>query len=309
MRRDGSAEFSSGIKRRDLLIASGAAATCAAVSARAGASSARARAKSGFAEVDGSRIYYEVHGSGNAGRPLVLLHGGMLAIDTAFGDDLLPRLSRWRHVVAIESQGHGHTPDRSTPITEEQLARDVVGVLDTLKHRDVDILGHSLGGTTAIATAMRRPDLVNSIAVLSATRATSGMRPEILAMQADASKPPSPWLASILPTQQDFANWSAHYQRVAPNPAAFQTVMGKLHSWMAEWKGWSDDQLAQVKAPALIAIGDSDFILPGHAAETASLLARGRFAVLPGTTHMGILRRGAWLEPMLREQWARPAED
>jgi hypothetical protein len=73
-----------------------------------------------YANVNGLKMYYEVHGSG---RPLVLLHG---AFGTAEGwAPLLPALSNHAQVIILEQQGHGHTVDRNGPLTYEQMAEDM----------------------------------------------------------------------------------------------------------------------------------------------------------------------------------------
>jgi pimeloyl-ACP methyl ester carboxylesterase len=59
-----------------------------------------------YAPVNGLKFYYEVHGSG---RPLVLLHGGLLTIDLNFGP-LLGPLAAGRQVIAVELQGTGTPP-------------------------------------------------------------------------------------------------------------------------------------------------------------------------------------------------------
>jgi|ERR1035438_2932233 pimeloyl-ACP methyl ester carboxylesterase len=67
-----------------------------------------------YAPVNGLQLYYEIGGSG---RPLVLLHGGLLTIDLNFGP-LLEPLAASRQVIAVELQGHGHPasePTRSRP--------------------------------------------------------------------------------------------------------------------------------------------------------------------------------------------------
>jgi pimeloyl-ACP methyl ester carboxylesterase len=68
--------------------------------------------------VNGLQLYYEVRGSG---RPLVLLHGGLLTIDLNFGP-LLEPLAASRRLIAVELQGHGHTADTGRPMTIEALA-------------------------------------------------------------------------------------------------------------------------------------------------------------------------------------------
>jgi pimeloyl-ACP methyl ester carboxylesterase len=74
-----------------------------------------------YAAVNGLHIYYETHGDG---RPLVLLHGGVLTLDRTFGP-LLPALAKNHQVIGIELQGHGHTADSERDMTLENLASDV----------------------------------------------------------------------------------------------------------------------------------------------------------------------------------------
>src|ERR1043166_1117820 len=64
-------------------------------------------AQSGYAPVDGLKMYYEVYGEG---KPLVLLHGSFMNIDMTFGQ-LIPELSKTRKIIALEFQGHGRTAD------------------------------------------------------------------------------------------------------------------------------------------------------------------------------------------------------
>jgi pimeloyl-ACP methyl ester carboxylesterase len=106
-----------------------------------------------YAPVNGLRLYYEIHGSG---RPLVLLHGGLLTIDLNFGA-LLEPLAVNRQVIAVETQGHGHTADTARPMTIEALAGDVVALLDHLGIDEADFFGFSLGGLVAYGIALGAP--------------------------------------------------------------------------------------------------------------------------------------------------------
>src|SRR5829696_1738768 len=78
-------------------------------------------ARTGYAPVNGLKMYYEIHGEG---QPLVLLHGAFSAIGTSFGA-LLPELAKSRQVIAFELQAHGRTADIDRPLSIEQLADDV----------------------------------------------------------------------------------------------------------------------------------------------------------------------------------------
>jgi pimeloyl-ACP methyl ester carboxylesterase len=93
--------------------------------------------------------------------------------------------------------------------------------------------------------------------------------------------------------------WKAHYDRVAPDPSAFERVLGRLNTMLAQWEGWSHEQLGAIRAPALLAIGDNDFTRVEHAAEMKRLIPNAQLAILPGTTHMSIIDRGEWLAPMM----------
>ena len=106
--------------------------------------------QTGYADVNGLRMYYEIHGSG--GTPLLLLHGGLFNIDLQFGA-LLPGLAEKRQVIATDFQGHGYTNDVDRPLGTVDLASDVVGLLKHLDVRQVDLFGFSVGGAVALYLA------------------------------------------------------------------------------------------------------------------------------------------------------------
>jgi pimeloyl-ACP methyl ester carboxylesterase len=110
-------------------------------------------AQTGYAPVNGLKMYYEVYGTG---KPLVLLHGAFNTINLAFGM-LIPELSKTRQVIAVEMQGHGRTADIDRPFSFQSLADDVAALLKYLKIDSADIFGYSMGGGTALQLAIRRP--------------------------------------------------------------------------------------------------------------------------------------------------------
>lgn len=289
-------------QRRLLMAGAGLAMTLGLIGAgNAAAQRPKAATRRGYAPVDGLRVYYELHGPPlSAGQPpIVLLHGGMMAIETAFAKDLLPRFARKRSVIAIEQQGHGHTADRDGPADVTRMVDDTAGVLAHLKVRDAHFVGHSMGGMITLGTAIRHPRLVRTATAISTGYTLDGMLPELVEMQRNPAHKPSPEIIPLLPTEADFKAWAAHYQRTAPNPAAFEKVLAKLNAMLANWKGWSQAELRAIRVPMLVVIGDNDFTRIEHAAEMARLIPGAQLAVLPGTTHMNIIERGAWIEPML----------
>ena len=227
-----------------------------------------------YAPVNGLQLYYEVRGSG---RPLVLLHGGLLTIDLNFGPMLEP-LAAGRQVIAVELQGHGHTADTGRPMTIEALAGDVITLLDQLGVGQADLFGFSLGGLVACAIALGTPARAGKLILASA----------------DPHRPPgresAPLGADRLPTPADFQAWRDAYEAVAPDPAHFEEFAARLSAMVHQFPGWTGE-LRSLRAPALLIFGDRDFTPLPHVAEMFDLLPNAQLAVLPGTTHVGVTRR------------------
>ena len=95
------------------------------------------RRDSGYAHVNGLKMYYEIHGNGT---PLVLIHGGGSTIQTSFSK-ILPLLAQHFKVIALELQAHGHTSDRDSAESFEQDAKDVAALLSYLKINKAHFFG------------------------------------------------------------------------------------------------------------------------------------------------------------------------
>lgn len=128
-----------------------------------------------YATINGLRIYYEVHGSG---QPVVLLHGGVGGIEM-FGPNVAA-LARTRKVVAVDLEGRGFTADLDRPLRYEQMADDVAGLITQLALGTPDLLGYSLAGGVAFQIAVRHADVVRKLVLLSAAFARAAFYPEIL---------------------------------------------------------------------------------------------------------------------------------
>lgn len=242
----------------------------------------------GYADVNGLHMYYEVHGEGT---PLVLLHGGMLSIDLNFAR-LIPDLATRHRVIGVEMQGHGRTADIDRTITPAALAGDVVGLLDHLGIDRAHVLGHSLGAAVALELAVSHPGRVRSIVPASASVRMEGVHE-------DLTDPAKQATSARMPTQQDFADMQQTYTKLSPHPERFEDFLKQLSQSSADLQGWSDEQLAGITAPALLVIGDRDFVTIEHGALMIRLIPGSQLAVLPGTTHMQVTRRADLLLPML----------
>src|SRR5258708_14796662 len=88
---------------------------------------AQAKMKGQYAEVNGIKLYYEIHGTG---KPLVLLHGGLFS--TSMFGPTLPALAAGRKVIGVDLQGHGHTADIDRPLSIEAMGEDIAALIKYL---------------------------------------------------------------------------------------------------------------------------------------------------------------------------------
>jgi pimeloyl-ACP methyl ester carboxylesterase len=241
-------------------------------------------------------MYYEIHGTG---QPLVLLHGAFSAIGTSFGA-LLPGLAAERRVVAFELQAHGRTADIDRPLTLEQMADDVAAALRHLGIEQADVLGYSMGGAVALRLAIRHPDVVRKLVLLSVTYTLDGVHPGLM-----------DGLGEMQPEMMHGSPWHDEYMQIAPRPEDFARLFTKKTEMDRGTTDVPAEAVQAIRAPTLLVIGDSDLVRPEHAVEMFRLLGGGVFgdmppglpdsqlAVLPGTSHVTIVSRADLLLPML----------
>jgi pimeloyl-ACP methyl ester carboxylesterase len=235
--------------------------------------------------VNGLKMYYEIHG---VGTPLVLLHGGLMTIDSSFSK-ILPSLAKSWQVIAVEQQGHGHTADRDRPLTYEQMADDTATLLKSLKIENADFFGYSDGGNVALGIAIRHSELVRKLAIAGVNYNNDGLYPEVIEFMKNAKA------EDVGPEMQNA------YVSVAPRPENWPTLVRKVMDMTLKWKGWRVEDLRSIKAPVLIMIGDADIVKPEHAVEMVRLVPQSQLAVLPGTDHEEIIHRADWVLSMLIE--------
>lgn len=248
-------------------------------------------------------IYYEVHGDlGTGVVPFLVLHGGMGSIASDFGA-LLPALSAQRPVIGVEQQGHGHTAGRETPVSLATMRADTLAVLDALDLDRVHVVGFSMGAMLALELAVAAPERLATLTAISASQNLEGMHPAIAEVNRNPGATPSPEAQELMPTEEDFARMQAGFAENPDGPEQFQRTLEQLHSFMVSGWGWSDEALASIKVPALIVLGDHDFMSVDHAARMADL-THAQLAVLPDTTHLSIMRRPDWLAPLIANRIA-----
>ena len=243
--------------------------------------------ESGYAPVNGLKMYYEIHGSDTRGNPpLVLLHGGGSTIETSFGK-ILPGLAKDRQVIAFEQQGHGHTADIDRPFTFEQSAEDTVALLRYLKIRKADFIGYSNGGHIALEIALRHPDMVRKLVLESIMIDTGRQRPGVLGVfQARETGRHAIGIAGGLP------------ENGAPSGRSAR-VLRKVRAADEGFQGLDASRGPVDRCAHPGHHRRSRYRPPGTRRPDVPPDPNARLAILPDTDHMTIVKRFDWLLPML----------
>src|SRR6478609_9099608 len=203
---------------------------------------------SGYANVNGLKMYYEIRGTGT---PLVLIHGGGSTIQTTFGR-VLDSFAKKHKVIAVEMQAHGHTADIDRPLSFQQDADDIAELLKQLNIDKADLFGFSNGASTTLQFAIRHPELTNRIIVGSTFYKRAGAPDWFWDMM---SKPtfegmPQPYKDAFL--------------KINPNTKALHRMYERDVARMQSFPDITDEQMKSIKAPAFIIMGDKDVTTPAH---------------------------------------------
>jgi pimeloyl-ACP methyl ester carboxylesterase len=242
-------------------------------------------ANSGYVPVNGIKVYYEVYGEG---KPIVLLHGAFMTIGTNWGQ-LIPELSKTRKVIAIEFQGHGHTPFSDRKLDFATLASDVEGVMNHLKVDSADIAGYSMGGQVAYQLAIQSPKRVTKLVIISSTYKSSGWQPEVT----NALKSMKPELFTNTPM-------NAAYDAVAPDKTKWTKFLEQMIAFAGTPFDMGETNIAKITSPVLLISGDNDGLDKIELIKTYQLLGgaviadfgampKSQLAIVPSQGHVSLM--------------------
>ena len=259
----------------------------------------------GYAPVNGLKMYYEVHGSGD---PVVLLHGSFMTITNNW-TGWIGELSKTRKVIAVEMQGHGRTGDIDRDYSYENLADDVAALLDHLKIPRADLIGYSMGGCVAMQCAIRHPEKVRKVVSISAAFRRDGWVKE--ALDSLPKLTPEAFKGSPIETE---------YKKLSPTPDDFPNFVKRMVATASKGHDFGADKLKATKAPMFFIHGDADGVRLEHIAEMFRLKggdihgdmkprSASRLAILPNTTHVTLMQRMPVIVPMVNDFFdAKPAK-
>jgi pimeloyl-ACP methyl ester carboxylesterase len=238
----------------------------------------------GYAPVNGLKMYYEIHGSGN---PLVLIHGGGSTINSTFGR-VINILAITHKVIAVEMQAHGHTADIDRPLSFEQDADDIAELLQHLQISQADIFGFSNGASTTLQLAIRHSQLVSKIIVASTFYKKDGAQPWLWDMMKNATFEGMPQA------------YKDAFLEIVPDANALYRMYERDVTRMQTFKEINEEDIKAITAPALIIGGDNDVVRPEHAVEMYRQMQHAKLAIVPGG-HGDFIGELATLKPGQQE--------
>ncbi|MGZ3585600.1 MAG: alpha/beta fold hydrolase, partial [Ktedonobacterales bacterium] len=191
--------------------------------------------------------------------------------------------------------------DIDRPLTYEQMADDTATLLKQLGIEQADFFGWSMGAAIALQIVIRHPGLVRKQVLASVTYNSNGLYPELLAS-----------VESMKPEDLAGSPFQEEYERIAPRPQDWPRLFAKVNDLDRTPQDWAPQVIQSIKAPTLLIVGDSDIVRPEHSVELFRLLGggvpgdltglpRSQLAVLPGTTHVGLVDRANWLVSMITQ--------
>ena len=238
-----------------------------------------------YVQLGAVRTWYDERGMGE---PLVLLHPGMFDA-RAFDPSIGPLAGRFR-VFTPERRAHGHTPDVEGPITYEFMAQDTIAFLEIVVGGPARLMGHSDGAIVALLTAIRRPDLVDRLVVVSGVFHLDGWAPETTK-------------ASSLTLDDAAAEFFATaYGEVSPDGRDhFPVVLNKMARLHEEGPTLTTSDLRRITTRTLVMVGDDDEVVLEHAIAMYRALSKAELAVVPGTSHGLLVEKPALCNQVILE--------
>jgi proline iminopeptidase len=282
------------------------------------------RTTEGFVDDGGIRIYYKTLG---LGVPLLLLHGGPGADHSDFLPALMP-LARRCQLVLIDERGSGRSERPADPnqYTLDWMVKDIDRVRKHLRLPQLVVLGHSFGGILAQAYAVRHPKRILGL-VLAGTgssarcidrdfrnirkrlpgplRARLARHEKAGIFQADGAYTKG-YAAASAQAIGPYMYAKTPPQRFKHPPPLGMEVLREMWVRRSDFridgnlKGFDfTDSLADIKAPALVVIGDRDLVSTATADLSRASLPRATLVVMAECAHMMFIDQTARFNRLL----------
>ena len=194
-------------------------------------------AKSGYAPVNGIKIWYAAFGRGT---PVILLHGGLA--NANYWGELVPALASHHRVVVMDSRGHGRSSRDARPYGYDLMASDVLALMDFLKIDKAALVGWSDGAIIGLDIAIRHPDRLSKLFAFAANSDPSGVK--------DVNQ--SPVFTAFI------ARAKNEYEKLSPTPTEYDAFLAQITRMWETQPNWTASDLAGIKVPTWIVDADHD---------------------------------------------------
>jgi len=226
--------------------------------------------KSGYAPVNGVKIWYAIFGHG---KPVILLHGGLA--NSNYWGHLVPALAERYQVVAMDSRGHGRSTRNSEPIGYDLMASDVLAVMDFLKLEKAAIVGWSDGAIIGLDIAINHPARLTRLFAFAANSDPSGI--------ADISQ--SPVFDKYL------ARAKTEYESLSPTPKEYDAFLAQVMKMWETQPHFTADLLHRITTPTWIVDADHDeAIKRSDTLFMADQIPGSALLILPAVSHFAFLQ-------------------
>jgi len=223
-----------------------------------------------YIDINGHATWVEQEGDSAASETVLLLHGGFGNSDLLLGTLGAALGDRYR-LVAFDRRGHGRTADTDQPFHYDEMAEEVVSVLEQVVGGPAHLVGFSDGGIISLCVALRRPELVRSMVLIGANFHHEGVVPVDMG-DGDNSV---------------FAMIQADYEGRSPDGADhFGAIAEKTLTLFATEPTMTPSDLGAIQCPALVVAGDDDMVALAHTCALYESLPAGQLAIVPGTSHV-----------------------
>ena len=227
--------------------------------------------ESGYAPVNGIQMYYAVYGAGN---PILLIHGGLGHADI-WANQVI-ELSKTHKVIVGDSRGHGRSTRNEQPYGYDLMASDYLALLDFLKVDKVALVGWSDGGIIGLDIAMSHPERLTKLFAQAANVTVDGVDPAV------ANN--GTFGAYIERMGKDYAKFSK-------TPDQYNAFVEQISKMWASEPAWTKEQLAGIKVPTAIVLGDHDeAITRAHTDYMAASIPGAKLIILKDASHFAMLQ-------------------
>jgi len=242
--------------------------------------------RSGFAAVNGIRLWYAVFG---AGSPVILVHGGMG--NSNYWGLQIPALARRFQVIVLDSRGHGRSTRNNETITYHLMATDVVALMDALHVPKAALVGWSDGAIIGLDIAIHHPDRLTKLFAFAANSDSSALK--------DVDKDPL--------FNAYFSRTEEEYKKLSPTPTELKVFLEELDKMWTTEPHFSDDQLRSIKVPTWIVDGDRDEVIKREDTDhMAALIPGAGELILPEVSHFALLQDPGQFNDVLLRFLSRP---